>query len=255
MQDIRIGFSTLALFWKSPSEWAEAAASDGFGAIEILCEGPQWPRKADAREILAGVGNSGIDLYLHSPTIDLNPASMNQGIREETLRQLCETVDLAAAIGARYVTTHPGIVHKDKVRHIAVEYAKQVLSEAADYGRSAGVVLSIENMPASRQYLCNTPAELSDFRSHCGCGITIDVGHANLCRDPPEFLQLPKISYLHVNDNMGDRDQHLCPGDGLLDLSLLRGQPRMIIELDDYQKVIRGREAILRSIKPAKSGD
>ena len=46
---------------------------------------------------------------MHSPTIDLNPASVNRGIREETERQLCESVDMAVAIGARYVTTHPGL--------------------------------------------------------------------------------------------------------------------------------------------------
>ncbi len=248
MSDVRIGFSTLSLFWKPPAVWAEAAAADGFGAIEILCEGPQWPRTADARGILSALGGNGLDVYLHSPTIDLNPASMNPGIREETLRQLRETVDLAAAIGAGYVTTHPGIVHKDKVRHIGAEFAKQVLGEAADYARSEGVVLSIENMPSSRQYLCNTPGELSDFRSHCSCGITIDVGHANLCEEPRKFLALPDISYLHVNDNKGERDQHLCPGDGVLDLTMLAGQPRMIIELDDYLKVLRGRTVILQAI-------
>lgn len=248
MRNVRIGFSTLSLFWKSPPEWAEAARTDGFGSIEILCEGPQWPRHADAGGIVAGISGSGLEVYLHSPTIDLNPASMNPGIREETLRQLRETVDLAVAIGACYVTTHPGIVHKDKVRHIGAEFARQVLGEAADYARSAGISLSIENMPAARQYLCNTPAELSDFRSHCKCGVTIDVGHAILYAEPREFLRLGEISYLHVNDNMGERDQHLCPGEGILDLSMLRGQPRMILELDDYEKVLKGREAVLQAI-------
>ena len=251
MRTVRIGFSTLSLFWKTPPEWAEAARADGFGAIEILCEGPQWPRKADKATIRESTAGLGLDIYLHSPTIDLNPASMNPGIREETLRQLRETADLAAAIGAAYITTHPGLVHKDKVRPVGVDFAKQVLGEAADYARSAGVALSIENMPTSKQYLCNTPEELSDFRTHCSCGVTIDVGHAILCAEPQEFLRLPEISYLHVNDNMGERDQHLCPGEGILDLAMLRGQPRMIIELDDYGKVLKGREAILRSIMPA----
>jgi sugar phosphate isomerase/epimerase len=55
------------------------------------------------------------------------------------------------------------------------------------------------------------------------------------------------ISYLHVNDNHGHKDQHLCPGDGILDLTRLNGQERMIIELDDYQKVLRARTAILKA--------
>lgn len=255
MRSVRIGFSTLSLFWKSPPEWVEAARADGFGIIEILCEGPQWPRNADAGSIRESTEGGDLEICLHSPTIDLNPASVNPGIRDETLRQLRETVDMGAAIGAGYVTTHPGIVHKDKVRGICSEFAKQVLGEAADYARSAGVTLSIENMPASRQYLCNSPAELSDFRTHCKCGVTVDVGHAILCPEPRAFLRLPEISYLHVSDNKGERDQHLCPGEGILDLGMLRGQPRMILELDDYSKVLKGRDNILRAIMPEKCGD
>ncbi len=34
----RIGFSTLALFMKTPAEWAESITRDGFNAVEILCE-------------------------------------------------------------------------------------------------------------------------------------------------------------------------------------------------------------------------
>ncbi|HMK48389.1 MAG TPA: sugar phosphate isomerase/epimerase family protein [Methanocella sp.] len=244
MHKVRIGFSTLSLFWRSPFDWAKAAISDGFGAIEVLCEGPQWPREADARQIRDSFEGSGLEVYLHSPTVDLNPASVNRGIREETLRQLGEAVDMAAVAGAKYVTTHPGIVHKDKVRGVCIDYAMQVLGEAADDARSAGVTLSIENMPSHRQFLCNTPEELAGFSSNCGCGVTIDVGHAIMCSEPREFLNLSEIVYLHVNDNMGERDQHLCPGEGILDMSMLLGQKRMIIELDDYAKVLKGRDII-----------
>lgn len=241
----RIGFSTLALFMKTPAEWAEIITRDKFNAVEILCEGPNWPRHAPKDAIAASLRGRGLEIYMHSPTIDLNPASLNRGIREETQRQLCESADMAVAIGARYVTTHPGFVHKDMVRAICSEYALQVLGEAADYARGAGVTLSIENMPYRPTFYCNTPEELLAFQRHCRCGVTIDVGHAILCPAPYEFLRLDGISYLHVNDNHGSKDQHLCPGDGILDLSRLDGQERMIIELDDYQKVLRGRQAIL----------
>jgi len=248
----RIGFSTLALFWQPPAAWAETARADGFSAMEILCEGPSWPRSAPAAAMAETLRDSGLELYLHSPTIDLNPASVNAGIREETLRQLRESADMAATLGARFVTTHPGLVHRDKVRAFCGDYALQVLGEAADYARARRVTLSIENMPCGRKFFCDTPDELDAFRRHCGCGVTIDVGHAILCPEPRAFLQLPDISYLHVNDNRGHKDEHLCPGDGILDLHLLDGQPRLIIELDDYNKVLRARVNILgNGVKPA----
>jgi sugar phosphate isomerase/epimerase len=179
-----MGFSTLALFMRTPAEWAETLARDGFNAVEILCEGPNWPRQAPVGAIAESFGGQGLEIYMHSPTIDLNPASLNRGIREETGKQLQESVDMAVAIGAKYVTTHPGFVHKEMVRAMCSEFAMQVLGEAADYARSSGVRLSIENMPYRPLYYCHTPEELLKFQRHCRCGITIDVGHAILCPEP-----------------------------------------------------------------------
>jgi hypothetical protein len=48
---------------------------------------------------------------------------------------------------------------------------------------------------------------------------------------------------------MGDKDAHLCPGDGILDLNLLKLHDRMIIELNDYDNVLRARDVILRALR------
>ncbi|HTX44160.1 MAG TPA: sugar phosphate isomerase/epimerase family protein, partial [Methanocella sp.] len=222
----KLGFSTLSIFMRPPESWSRTALEDHFNALEILCEGPMWPRHGLWRESLKN--GDGLDVYLHSPTVDLNPASINKGIRDETLRQLKEAVDMAAAVGAPYVTTHPGIIHKPipRIWEMCREYAAQVLGEAADYAKGNNVVLSIENMPLRNTYLCTSAGELDELRRRCGSGVTIDVGHAITCPDPASFLRLPHISYLHVNDNMGDKDAHLCPGDGILDLNLLRAHDR-----------------------------
>ncbi len=249
-RDLKLGFSTLSTFMRPPESWAATARENHFNALEILCEGPMWPRQGLWRERIPDIGRDGLDVYMHSPTVDLNPASINRGIRDETLGQLKETVDMAAEIGAKYITTHPGIIHKPMphIREMCTDWALQVLGEAADYARGNGVAFSIENMPRGHTYLCTSAEELDRFRAHCGCGVTIDVGHAITCPDPASFLRLPGISYLHVNDNQGDRDAHLCPGDGILDLSLLRSHDRLIIELDNYESVLRARDVILRSL-------
>jgi sugar phosphate isomerase/epimerase len=247
---LKLGFSTLSIFMRPPESWAATAREDHFNALEILCEGPMWPRHGAWRDSLLGLGGDGLDVYMHSPTVDLNPASVNRGIREETLKQLKETVDMASEIGAKYITTHPGVIHKPipRIWEMCTEMAIQVLGEAADYARGRGVALSIENMPNKKTYLCTNAGELDMFRRRCNCGVTIDVGHAITCPDPLSFMRLDGILYLHVNDNKGDKDAHLCPGDGILDLGMLRSQDRMIIELNDYKNVIRARDIILRSL-------
>ncbi|MCD1294077.1 sugar phosphate isomerase/epimerase [Methanocella sp. CWC-04] len=246
---LRLGFSTLALFMSPPDTWVETAMSDGFNALEILCEGPMWPREKKW-ETLKNMGDKNVEIYMHSPTIDLNPASVNRGIREETLKQLIESIEMAVEINAKFVTTHPGIVHKPmpRIREFCEQAAMQVLGEAGDRARSAGVTLSIENMPNRETYLCTDPVTLAEFQKKCGCGVTIDVGHAITCPEPQRFLEIDGISYLHVNDNDGLKDQHLCPGDGILDLGMLRGHDRMIIELSDYQKVLRARDNIRNAL-------
>ena len=84
------------LFMRSFEECLDIATKDGFKLMEILCEGPYWPRNVlNHVEGLEIFSSYDLDIFLHAPTIDLNPASLNPGIRDETLRQLVETVDLA----------------------------------------------------------------------------------------------------------------------------------------------------------------
>ena len=75
---MKLGFSTLSIFMKPPETWADTAFADNFNAMEILCEGPMWPREGLWKSSISGVGGNGIDVYMHSPTIDLNPASVNR---------------------------------------------------------------------------------------------------------------------------------------------------------------------------------
>jgi sugar phosphate isomerase/epimerase len=256
MRKITLGFSTLSIFSKPPETWADVAKGDDFDALEILCEGPMWPRAGQWKSTLDGIGADGLEVYIHSPTIDLNPASLNRGIREETLKQLKETIDMAAAIGAKVVTTHPGVVHRPDpwILDACREYSMEVLGEASDYAKKSGLILSIENMPFRKTYLCGTSEELDTFRQRCGSNVTIDVGHAILSPEPMSFLKLKNISYLHVNDNKGDKDSHLCPGDGILDLNMLKCHDHMIIELNNYDNVLRARDIIWDTLNGERTG-
>ena len=99
---MEIGFSTLALFMIPLEDCLETATKDGFQLMEILCEGPYWPRNSlkMGKNVYEAFYSYDIDVFLHSPTIDLNPGSLNPGIREETQKQLKETIDFAVEINA-----------------------------------------------------------------------------------------------------------------------------------------------------------
>lgn len=244
---MKIGFSTLALFMRSFKECLDIADNDGFNLMEVLCEGPYWPRniisRSDDLEIFSCYE---IDIFLHAPTIDLNPASLNPGIREETLRQLKETLDLASLMGAKAITTHPGLIHRleERVRDMAKFYSVGTLQEANQYAEEIGVIFSVENMPHRYAYFCNTVEEHAYFLEKCGCYATVDLGHANTTGDPYSFLNLEKTFYYHVSDNNGDKDQHLSLGQGTLDLNLINSIDRVIIELNRYEDVLKSRDLL-----------
>lgn len=248
---MKIGFSTLALFAKPFEEWLEMAMVDGFNMMEILCEGPYWPRiLLSENEGLDIFSSYDISLYLHAPTIDLNPASLNPGIRDETLKQLFETIELASKIGAEAITTHPGLIHRleDRVRSMGLYYSIETLKIANKCAEDYGVIFSVENMPNRYAYFCNNPEEHAFFTSECGCQATLDLGHANTSGELFKFLQMPRIQYYHVSDNDGEKDQHLTLGEGTMDLNALNGIDKVIIELNNYQNVLKSREILLSKL-------
>lgn len=246
---MKIGFSTLALFMNSLEHFLETATKDGFQLMEMLCEGPYWPRNmllGDKKEFEI-VNSYDIDIFLHAPTIDLNPASLNPGIREETLKQLNETVDFALEIEAKAITTHPGMIHRleDRIRGLGMMYSIETLQKANDYSEDRGIKLSVENMPNRYAYFCNSAEEHELFIKECGSYATVDTGHANTSDDPESFFKMKKIAYYHLNDNDGKKDQHLALGEGTFDLNLLNEVDKGIIELNNYENIIKSRDLLL----------
>jgi sugar phosphate isomerase/epimerase len=245
---MKIGFSALALFDISFDKIMQRASTDGFDVVEVLCEGPYLPRFALKNiaqfEILS---QYDIELTIHSPIVDLNPASVNVGIREETVKQLNETVDLAASIDASTVTTHPGYVERinERLTKRSLELALKSLENWAQYAEDVGIEPAVENMPYNSKYFCTDVAQHKFVVETCGTSATIDVGHAHTNDAIREFLQADlHVAHYHVSDNDGRRDQHLPIGKGTIDWDRLRGITKVIIELNDYEAVKKSRDAL-----------
>ena len=250
--EMNIGFSTLSLFMKSIDEMLAIATNEGFDIIELLAEGPYAPSYLlENQDLLEPFHSYDLGYYIHSPTIDLNIASLNSGIRAESVRQTKECLDLAELIGAKAITVHPGQVGRkeDRVRQMGLQFATESIQELVDYTEDKEVVLDVENMPERFSFLGNRPEELEDFTNKTGCGITIDLGHANTCDNPEAFTNIPNIQYYHLNDNNEEKDQHLSLGEGTLDLNLLKKVDNGIIELNNYNNVLKSKKVIEDIIK------
>ncbi|MDR2624423.1 MAG: sugar phosphate isomerase/epimerase [Methanobrevibacter sp.] len=252
---MKLGFSSLALFMSPYRNILEIAFEDGFDIVEILCEGPYLPRQVlehkdeiNLNEVKDLAESYDLELFLHGPTVDINPASMNSGIREESKRQIIEALELGDHLNVNAVTTHPGVVHRHErhIRDFAIEYAVDVFKDCQDFAEDVGVTLSIENMPKKFSYLGNRFEELEKIATEVGCGVTIDWGHANTYKNPQDFLKISNIVYYHLNDNDGYKDQHLNLGEGTADFSreFLEKIDYGIVELNKYENVLHAKEFI-----------
>ena len=56
---------------------------------------------------------------------------------------------------------------------------------------------------------------------------------------------MDRIVYYHLNDNNGEKDQHLTLGEGTFDLKLLDKVDNGIIELNNYQNILKSRQLLL----------
>ena len=234
---MKLGFTTLALFMQPNSYIIDLAKQHGFEIIEILGEGPFFENEnMEYRDC-------GLDMRIHAATVDINIASLNRGIRNESVRQMIQCGQYAETIGAKTITVHPGIIGRNepRLRNAALEFAVESVGEIID---NTNVEVSVENMPVRGKFLANTVEEIEMIQQETGCSLTIDTGHGNTCGNLEEMLSLKNISYCHLNDNDGVKDQHITLGEGTLDLNLLKRIDTAIIELNNFDNVLKSKEVI-----------
>lgn len=234
---MKLGFTTLALFMEDNNKIIELAKQHGFEIIEILGEDPFYEK--DKGEFK----NCGIDMRIHAATVDINIASLNKGIRTESIKQMIQCGHYAESINANTITLHPGIIGRNepRLRKWALEIAVESIGKIID---NTNVEISIENMPVRGKFLGNKVEEIEMIQEETGCSLTIDTGHGNTCGNLEEMLNLKNISYCHLNDNNGVKDQHITLGDGTLDLNLLKKINTAIIELNNFDNILKSKKVI-----------
>ena len=234
---MKLGFTTLALFMQPNDDIINLAKKHGFEMIEILGEGPFFERENP--EYI----DCGLDVRIHAATVDINIASLNKGIRKESVKQMIQCGQYAETINANTITVHPGIIGRNEphLRKWALEIAIESVGEIID---NTNVEISVENMPVRGKFLANTVEEIEMIQEATGCSLTIDTGHGNTCGNLEEMLSLKNISYCHLNDNDGVKDQHITLGEGTLDLNLLKKIDTAIIELNNFDNILKSKEVI-----------
>jgi len=240
----------------------EFAAKAGFDFVQLGYEAPlKWVgeiSKDRRRRIRTLAENLGLQVCIHSVANGVNVAWTNIGIRQESLKQLKESIEFTYDVGAELLTTHPGWKDMLGYRYPEEAYALAIEGhcELAEYATSYGVRLGVENMPPGWISFCVKAEEakaMIQAVDRDNFGLTLDVGHINILGADTigEFITAltDKIFLIHLHDNDGKRDQHKAIGEGTVDfhraISLL-GQAGinapLCIEAASLDDLIKGKE-------------
>jgi sugar phosphate isomerase/epimerase len=207
----------------------ELIAKD-FEGWEIVGEGVHTI--TDIKEELARLMPSyNLQLSLHAPFSDVNIGSFNTKIREEALRQVIEAVHVAADLGMKTVTVHPGFLSPisfpdpQKVIEITRDSVRHIDSSI----QGLPIKVGIENMPDMVVTTCRKPDDLAYVIEGTRIGLCFDVGHANTTGQTENFYRMKdKFVNVHLHDNDGRNDYHMPLGEGTVDFDSVLG------ELSDY---------------------
>ncbi len=215
--------STLAYLNKSLAEAFKRINAMGFEGVEIYYEGRH---NAPAEKITDDISIYDQRIYLHAPFSDLNIASFNKNVLDESKRLILESLETASLIGAEITTIHFG-----RYSPLGLSYPEEAVSrnresvkEIIEHADDMGVGIAFENAPRGFGAMYGSLSMLEELVEDTGIKITLDVGHSATWESGVEnFINIlgESIAHVHLHDNTGNDDKHLAIGNGSLDLKMI----------------------------------
>ena len=166
----------------------------------------------------------GLACTVHAPFIDLSMGAIDKKVRKLTVERMKKAVDIASIFEARSMVCHTGYDRKhyfslkDTWFKNAIE-SFQSLEEHASYSHFP---IMIENVFELGPDIHKKILHRIDSKRF---GFCLDVGHQKVFSDTDIMDWLNELdAYLgqvHLHDNMGEVDDHMAIGKGVIDFESL----------------------------------
>lgn len=196
----------------------------GFDYLELAMDPPMAHHSILASTrvtITRALKINGLGLVCHLPTF-LTTADLTESLRRASVKEMHQSLKVAADLGAKKVVLHPsmaggmGVFVPDTVKGYAFDF----LSEMVDAAHRLDVTICLENM-FPRNRLGVEPDDFEEiFTAFPALKLTLDTGHANIDDRRGRRLKAMvsrfggRIGHLHFSDNQGRLDDHLAVGQG-----------------------------------------
>jgi|Deesub1362A_J573_1020465.scaffolds.fasta_scaffold00016_194 sugar phosphate isomerase/epimerase len=248
---MKIGASSLAFFNYSLENALRRINEIGFEAWEIVLEGKHY--RNNYRNFKNLLSSYSLPIFIHAPFSDLNIASLNEKIRQETLNQIYDAIEISRVLDALLINIHPGRISPlgmffpDKARETQIESLKAILDYASNYN----LTLCVENSPNFYGSMFSSLDEIQSVLNEDGrLFLTLDVGHAHTCGDVIEYFRKlnTRIRHLHLHDNDGKSDMHMEIGKGTMNIKNLipyfKKYEYIMIESKNEPSAVKSKETL-----------
>ncbi|QYZ80258.1 sugar phosphate isomerase/epimerase [Methanofollis formosanus] len=228
------GISTYALYDRPLTEALDRIAALT-GYVEVMDDGLHFIESAEP------LLSHDLRYTIHAPSRSVNIASTLEPIRRASVEVITDCFSIAAEVNAD-VVIHPGYFAWEADRERARRQFGRSLDELSAAAEERSIRYAVENM-AWEFFLLQTPDELP---LPGDVGFVLDVGHANIRKCLPAFLDHP-IAHVHLHDNDGSADTHSPVGTGTIDFAAVMEAVRR----DGVDPVIevKGIEGAIESMK------
>jgi len=160
----------------------------------------------------------------HAPFADrIDITAPEDEPRSQAVAELIKACEAAAYLGCSYIVLHPGPEREGRPPEheflLRMEKAAESLNQVAARCCQLGITLLLENMLAHLMFghVRDMMYLLGEIKT-CDVGTCLDTGHAHLAGELGQVIHKLSghLKMVHVNDNHGQRDEHLIPGDGAI---------------------------------------
>ncbi len=225
----QLGAATYGYLYSASLDDALTRLADaGFRLVEIMTTPPHLsPDTAGPymrRRLVRHIRRLGLRVLSLNPTyLDLNLISINDGIRQETTRQLRATLELCHDLEAEMVVVIPGR------RHILIPSpfndASGVLDRELlpllDYAERLSVRVCLENGPSLFLEKADQVRTVCDRLRHRALAMLFDVANSHMVEPVAHALEgvAASVSLIHLSDTSRKRWAHAPVGRGTVPFS------------------------------------
>jgi len=201
----------------------------GFRYIELMTTPPHfWPpsfKKERRKDLRKWMDLFDLELVAINPTfLDINMASPNPGIREESIKQIKQQITLAHDLGAKIIVVIIGKRHPliaPPIEIVWKKFAKEGVLRCVEHAEKNKVIFGLENGPSLFiEKAAFMRFVLNEVRSPW-MKFVFDIANASIVEPIEPALDLIKdhLVHVHLSDTDGKKWTHSPIGMGKIDFS------------------------------------